>query len=160
VIADETIEDVLRLMLELTPTDVTHWSTRHIGARLGFSQTTATRILRAFGLQPCRAETFKRSTDPLFIDKVRMVERLFRALTTQLLPRSADRIVRAPHARIAGVFAEHDKQHARSFIRTKTADEILASVACFCQRTSNSGHWYCIDRLHERDVNERWLAAA
>ena len=28
----------------------------------------------------------------------------------------------------------------KPFVWTKTADEILASVARFCQRTSNSGH--------------------
>jgi hypothetical protein len=30
--------------------------------------------------------------------------------------------------------------HPKPFIWTKTADEILASVARFCQRISNSGH--------------------
>ena len=29
---------------------------------------------------------------------------------------------------------------AKPFVWTKTADEILASVARFCERTSNSGH--------------------
>ena len=32
------------------------------------------------------------------------------------------------------------QRHAQAFTWTKTADEILASVARFCQRTSNSGH--------------------
>ena len=35
------------------------------------------RIWRAFGLKPHRAETFKLSTDPLFIDKVRDVVGLY-----------------------------------------------------------------------------------
>jgi hypothetical protein len=34
-------------------------------------QTAVSRIWRAFGLQPHRQETFKRSTDPLFVEKVR-----------------------------------------------------------------------------------------
>ena len=38
---------------------------------------TISRIWRAFGLQPHRQETFKLSTDPLFIDKVRDVVGLY-----------------------------------------------------------------------------------
>src|SRR5437899_4518765 len=41
------------------------------------NQTAVTRIWRAFGLQPHREETFKLSTDPLFIDKVRDVVGLY-----------------------------------------------------------------------------------
>ena len=273
-IADETIEDVLRLTLESTPRDATHWSTRRMGERVGLSQTTVMRIWHAFGLQPHRVETFKLSTDPLFIEKVRdvvglylnppahalvlsvdeksqiqaldrtqpmlplrpgqverhthdyvrhgvtslyaaletrsgavlgecfprhravefrkfldridetvppdldihlildnasthktplikrwlakrpryhlhftptssswlnMVERFFSALTTQQLQRGADRSVPALHARIYAYLAEHNKD-PNPFVWTKTADAILASVARFCQRTSNSGH--------------------
>ena len=38
---------------------------------MNLSQTAVTRIWRAFGLQPHRQETFKLSSDPLFVDKVR-----------------------------------------------------------------------------------------
>ena len=273
-IADDTIEDVLRLTLETTPRDATHWSTRRMGARVGLSQTTVMRIWHAFGLQPHRTETFKLSTDPLFIEKVRdvvglylnppahalvlsvdeksqiqaldrtqpmlplrpgqverhthdyerhgvtslyaaletrtgavlgecfprhravefrkfldridttvppdleihlildnasthktpmikrwlakrpryhvhftptssswinMVERFFSALSSQWLQRGTDRSVKDLNARIYTFLAEHN-QHPKPFIWTKTADDILASVARFCQRTSNSGH--------------------
>jgi len=37
---------------------------------MGMSQTSISRIWRAFGLQPHRAESFKLSTDPLFLDKL------------------------------------------------------------------------------------------
>jgi transposase len=37
----------------------------------GLTQSTVSRIWRAFALQPHRAETFKLSKDPLFIEKVR-----------------------------------------------------------------------------------------
>jgi hypothetical protein len=37
------------------------------------SQTSISLIWRAFGLQPHRAESFKLSTDPLFVEKVRDV---------------------------------------------------------------------------------------
>ena len=68
-----------------------------------------------------------------------MVERFFSALTTQQLQRGADRSVPALHTRIYAYLDEHNR-HPRPFIWTKTADEILASVARFCLRTSNSGH--------------------
>ena len=65
--------------LETTPKDATHWSTRSLAAELGFSQSAVSRIWRAFGLQPHRQETWKLSTDPLFIDKVRDVVGLYLA---------------------------------------------------------------------------------
>ena len=43
----------------------------------GLSQSAVVRIWRAFGLQPHRAETFKLSTDPLFIEKVRDIVGLY-----------------------------------------------------------------------------------
>ncbi|WP_229348728.1 IS630 family transposase [Streptomyces sp. UNOB3_S3] len=57
--------------------DATHWSTRSMAAKTGLSQSTVSRIWRAFGLQPHRAETFKLSTDPFFIDKVHDVVGLY-----------------------------------------------------------------------------------
>ena len=39
-------------------------------------QTSISLIWRAFGLQPHRAESFKLSTDPLFVDKVQRHRRL------------------------------------------------------------------------------------
>ena len=76
-IADDAIEDVIRLTLETTPRDATHWSTRSMGKRVGLSQTTVMRIWHAFGLEPHRTETFKLSTDPLFIEKVRDIVGLY-----------------------------------------------------------------------------------
>jgi hypothetical protein len=43
----------------------------------GLSQSTISRIWRAFSLDPHRAETFKLSRDPLFIDKVRDIVGLY-----------------------------------------------------------------------------------
>ena len=45
--------------------------------KLQVSQSTVSRVWRAFGLQPHRAETFKLSADPLFIEKVRDVVGLY-----------------------------------------------------------------------------------
>ena len=43
----------------------------------GLSQSSVSRIWRAFGLQPHRSETFKLSTDPYFLDKVHDVVGLY-----------------------------------------------------------------------------------
>ena len=70
-ISDAAVERVVRLTLETTPPEATHWSTRAMAKRCGLSQTAVSRIWRAFTLQPHRVETFKLSKDPLFIEKVR-----------------------------------------------------------------------------------------
>ena len=71
------VERVVTTTLESTPRDATHWSTRTLAEQVGLSQTTVSRIWRAFGLQPHRTETFKLSTDPLFVEKVRDVVGLY-----------------------------------------------------------------------------------
>lgn len=76
-ITDAQLEHVLRLTLESTPRDATHWSSRAMAKRSGLSQTAVSRIWRAFALQPHRVETFKLSKDPLFIEKVRDIVGLY-----------------------------------------------------------------------------------
>jgi transposase len=76
-VSDEQVERVIVMTLEQKPAAATHWSTRSMAKRSGLSQSTVSRIWRAFGLQPHRAETFKLSTDPQFIEKVRDVVGLY-----------------------------------------------------------------------------------
>lgn len=76
-ITDEDVEAVIVRTLESTPRNATHWSSRMMAKESGLSTSSVQRIWRAFGLQPHRAETFKLSTDPLFIDKVRDVVGLY-----------------------------------------------------------------------------------
>lgn len=76
-ISDTQVEHVITKTLESKPVNATHWSTRGMAKASGLSQTAVSRIWRAFGLQPHRTETFKLSTDPLFIDKVRDVVGLY-----------------------------------------------------------------------------------
>ncbi|MGW7363940.1 IS630 family transposase [Streptomyces sp. NPDC054841] len=76
-ITDADVERVIVKTLEETPKNATHWSTRSMAAATGMSQSAISRIWRAFGLQPHRAETFKLSKDPLFVDKVRDVVGLY-----------------------------------------------------------------------------------
>ena len=76
-ITDDQVEAVIVKTLEEKPDDATHWSTRSMAEASGLSQTSIRRIWGAFGLQPHRAESFKLSTDPLFIEKVRDVVGLY-----------------------------------------------------------------------------------
>ena len=76
-VGDAEVERVIRLTLESTPRDATHWSTRSMARRCGVSQTMVSRIWRAFALPPHRVKTFKLSKDPLFIDKVRDIVGLY-----------------------------------------------------------------------------------
>ena len=78
-IGDEAVERLVALTLEETPPNATHWSTRAMAKRAGMSQTAVSRIWRAFGLKPHRAETFKLSADPAFVAKVRDVVGLYLA---------------------------------------------------------------------------------
>jgi len=76
-ISDEQIEAVIVATLERTPRDATHWSRASMAAQSGLSRSTIGRIWREFRLKPHLAGTFKLSTDPLFIEKVRDVVGLY-----------------------------------------------------------------------------------
>jgi transposase len=78
-VSDAQVEQVIATTLETTPRDATHWSNRTLAKQVALSHSTVGRIWRAFGLQPHRSETFKLSTDPLFIDKVRDIVGLYLA---------------------------------------------------------------------------------
>jgi transposase len=77
-IADAQVEQVVTKTLEEPPPNHdSHWSTRQMAKATGMSQTAISRIWRAFGLKPQRQETWKLSTDPQFIDKVRDIVGLY-----------------------------------------------------------------------------------
>ena len=76
-LTDKEVELVLARTLESQPEAVTHWSTRDMAKACGLSQSSISRIWRAFSLAPHRAETFKLSKDPLFIEKVRDIVGLY-----------------------------------------------------------------------------------
>ena len=72
-VTDADVEQVVTRTLETKPPNATHRSTRGMARATGMSQSAITRIWRAFGLKPHRADTFKLSTDPFFVEKVRDV---------------------------------------------------------------------------------------
>ncbi|MET7951848.1 IS630 family transposase, partial [Micromonospora sp. NPDC005324] len=77
-ITDAQVEAVIVKTLEEVPCNRdSHWSTRSMAKAAGLNQTAVSRIWRAFGLKPHLVDTWKLSTDPLFIDKVRDVVGLY-----------------------------------------------------------------------------------
>ena len=76
-VTDADVERVVTRTLETKPPTATHWSTRGMAKAAGMSQSAVGRIWRAFGLKPHRADTFKLSTDPYFVEKVRDVVGLY-----------------------------------------------------------------------------------
>src|SRR5579863_904938 len=78
-IGDAEIAETVRLTLETTPPNATHWALRSMAAAVGHAPSTIHRIWKAFCLQPHRSDTFKLSTDPLFVEKVRDIVGLYLA---------------------------------------------------------------------------------
>jgi transposase len=76
-IADAKVEEAITQTLETLPIAATHWSTRSLAAKVGLSQSAVVRIWHSFGLQPHRSETFKLSTDPYLVEKVRDIAGLY-----------------------------------------------------------------------------------
>jgi putative transposase len=77
-IDDERIAQLLRTTLHTKPADgATHWSVRSVAAETGISKSTVQRVFHLFGLQPHRTQSFKLSTDPFFVEKLRDVVGLY-----------------------------------------------------------------------------------
>jgi len=76
-VSDEQVQDVIDRVRQTKPDDSTHWSTRRMSAEVGVSASSVHRIWRAFVLKPHLQDTFKLSTDPNFVEKVRDVVGLY-----------------------------------------------------------------------------------
>jgi transposase len=70
---------------------------------------------------------------------INLVERFFATLTAKQIRRGSFRSTRELETSIKNYLAIHN-QDPKPFIWTKTADQILNSLARFCQRTSGTGH--------------------
>ena len=89
-VTDADVERVVTKTLESKPANATHWSTRGMAKVAGMSQSAISRIWRAFELKPHRADTFKLSTDPYFVEKVRDVVGLYLSPPDNALVLSVD----------------------------------------------------------------------
>ena len=89
-IADEKIAEIVTRTLETKPAKATHWSTRSMAKAVGHAPSTIGKIWRAFSLRPHRSETFKLSTDPQFVDKVRDIVGLYMSPPANALVLSFD----------------------------------------------------------------------
>lgn len=76
-IDDEQIAALLKRTLSRRPAESTHWSIRQAAQASGISRSTVHRVFQAFGVQPHRTRSFKLSTDPFFIEKVRDIVGLY-----------------------------------------------------------------------------------
>jgi transposase len=76
-ITDAKVEEAVTQTLESVPRTATHWSTRSLARKVGLSQSAVVLIWHCFGLQSHRSETFKLSTDPLLVEKVRDIVGLY-----------------------------------------------------------------------------------
>lgn len=74
---DDKVQDVIDRVRQTKPADATHWSTRRMSKVTGVPKSAVQRIWKAFGLKPHLESTFKLSTDPHFVDKVRDIVGLY-----------------------------------------------------------------------------------
>ncbi|MDE3051702.1 MAG: IS630 family transposase [Nitrospirota bacterium] len=74
---DEELAVLITKTLRTKPPASTHWSCRTMADATGIPKSTVHRVWQAFGLQPHRQRTFKLSTDPFFVEKVRDIVGLY-----------------------------------------------------------------------------------
>lgn len=61
---------IVKVTLETTPPNATHWTQRTLAAHLGLSTSMVTRVWKEHNLKPHRVKTFKLSRDPQFLEKL------------------------------------------------------------------------------------------
>ena len=74
---DDSVATLLNKVLKEKPRQATHWSVRLAAEETGISKSTVQRYLHLFGVQPHRSKSFKLSTDPFFVEKVRDIVGLY-----------------------------------------------------------------------------------
>ena len=75
--SEERIAKLINTALQTKPKGKTHWSRRTLADATRLSKSTVHRYLTLFGVQPHRSRSFKLSTDPFFIEKVRDIVGLY-----------------------------------------------------------------------------------
>ena len=85
-----------------------------MAAATGLSKSTVGRIWRAFGLKPHLVDTFKLSTDPLFVDKVRDIVGLYLNPPERAVVSVRGREIRHPGAEPDCAVAADDARDGRA----------------------------------------------
>jgi transposase len=140
-ITDDRVDAAIAATLEQAPPSGTHWSTRQLARRVGLSQTAVSRIWRAFGLEPQRAETFKLSRagspasqgdrpDPQFVEKVCDVVGLYLAPPDRALVLCVDEKTqvqaREPTAPVLPMRPGQLERRTHDYVRHGTTDLFAA----------------------------------
>ena len=76
-LADEQVAALLHRTLSEKPANAAQWTVRSAARENGLSKSTVHRVFQAFAIQPHRTRTFKLSTDPFFVEKVRDIVGLY-----------------------------------------------------------------------------------
>ncbi len=76
-VSDEQVALLLRRTLKQKPPAGTHWTVRLAAESNGLSKSSVHRVFQLFAVQPHRSKSFKLSTDPFFVEKVRDVVGLY-----------------------------------------------------------------------------------
>ena len=74
---DDRVAALINKVLKDKPKHATHWTVRSVSEETGIAKSTVHRFFRLFGLQPHRSKSFKLSTDPFFVEKVRDIVGLY-----------------------------------------------------------------------------------
>lgn len=74
---DDRVASLLNKVLQQRPKHATHWSIRRVAAETGVPKSSVHRFFNLFGLQPHRSKSFKLSSDPFFVEKVRDIIGLY-----------------------------------------------------------------------------------
>ena len=74
---DDKVAALINRALQDKPPGSTHWSARTLGQAEGVSRSTVQRWLQLFAVKPHLTKTFKLSSDPFFIEKVRDIVGLY-----------------------------------------------------------------------------------
>ena len=69
--SDERVAGLINRALREKPRNANAWSVRRMAAAEGVSKSTVQRWFTLFGVKPHRSKTFKLSSDPFFVEKVR-----------------------------------------------------------------------------------------
>lgn len=74
---DEAVQTLIDATLNRKPKNATHWSVRKLADELQVRRDFVHRVWLTFGLKPHLSRTFKLSTDPHFVEKVRDIVGLY-----------------------------------------------------------------------------------